>query len=86
MIPRNQIPDKTVLKSVLQKMTRKGTSSNRVNATVRSGDVTLAGTIDYEYQRRSILSSANSIPWVKRVIDQLRVEKKKTLSGNDSDV
>jgi len=86
MIPRNQIPDKTVLKSVLQKMTRKGTSSSRVNATVRSGDVTLAGAIDYEYQRRSILSSANSIPWVKRVIHQLRVEKKKTLSGNDSDV
>ena len=77
MTPRNQIPDKTVLKSVLQKMTRKGTSSNRVNATVRSGDVTLAGTIDYEYQRRSILGSANSIPGVKRVIDQLRVEEKK---------
>ena len=79
MIPRNQIPDKTVLKSVLQKMTRKGTSSSRVKATVRSGDVTLAGTIDYEHQRRSVLSSANSIPGVKRVIDQLRVEKKKRI-------
>ena len=77
MIPRNQIPDKTILKSVLQKMTRKGTSSSQVKATVRSGDVTLAGTIDYEYQRRSVLSSAKSIPGVKRVIDQLRVEKKK---------
>ena len=79
MILRNQIPDKTVLKSVLQRMTRKGTSSSRVKATVRSGDVTLTGTIDYEHQRRSVLSSANSIPGVKRVIDQLRVEKKKKI-------
>jgi osmotically-inducible protein OsmY len=77
MTLRNQISDKTVLKSVLQKMTRKGTGSGRVKATVRSGDVTLAGTIDYEHERRPILSSANSIPGVKRVIDQLRVEKKK---------
>ena len=77
MIPNNQIPDQTVLKSVLQKMTRKGTSSSRVTATVRSGDVTLTGTIDYEHQRRSVVSSATNIPGVKRVIDQLRVEKKK---------
>lgn len=73
----NKTPDKTVLKNVLQKMTRKGTSSSRVKATVRSGDVTIAGTIDYEHERRSILSSVNSVPGVKRVIDQLRVEKKK---------
>ena len=79
MIPRNQIPDKTVLKSVLQKMTRKGTSSSRVKATVRSGDVTLAGTIDYEHQRRSVLSSANSIPGSQTRYDQLRVEKKKRI-------
>ena len=75
---RNQpIPDKTVLRNVLQKMTRKGTSSSRINAAVRNGDVTIAGTIDYEYERRSILSSVNGVPGVKRVVDQLRVEKKK---------
>ena len=74
---RNQVPDKTLLQSVLQRMTRKGASSSRVKATVRSGDVTIAGTIDYEHERRSILSSANSVPGVKRIIDQLRVEKKK---------
>ena len=79
MMLRNQIPDKSILKSVMQKMMRKGTSSSRITSTVRSGDVTLAGTIDYEHQRRSILSSANSVPGVKRVIDQLRVEKKKRI-------
>ena len=73
----NQVPDKTLLKSVTQKLTRKGANSSRVKATVRSGDVTIAGSIDYEHERRSIVSSANSVPGVRRVIDQLRVEKKK---------
>lgn len=77
MTLRNQIPDKTLLKIVLQNMMRKGTSSSRVTATVRSGDVTIAGTIDYEHQRRSVVNSANNIPGVKRVIDQLHVEKRK---------
>ena len=73
----HQVPDKTLLNNVLQRMTRKGISATRVKATVRNGDVTIAGTIDYEHERRSILSSVNSVPCVKRVVDQLRVEKKK---------
>jgi osmotically-inducible protein OsmY len=77
MTLRNQIPDKTLLKSVLQNMMRKGTNSRRVTATARSGDVTITGTIDYEHQRRSVVNSANNITGVKRIIDQLRVEKKK---------
>ena len=74
---RNPIPDKTLLKNVVQKMMRQGTNSSRVAATVRGGDVTLTGTIGYEYERRSILRSASNIPGVRRVIDQLRVEPKK---------
>ncbi|MCA9216246.1 MAG: BON domain-containing protein [Planctomycetales bacterium] len=73
----HQIPDKTLLKNVIQRMARKGISSARVKATVRNGDVTIAGTMDYEYERRSILNSVNSVPGIKRVVDQLRVEKKK---------
>ncbi len=77
MTLKNQIPDKTLLRSVLQNMMRKGTNSSRVTATARSGDVTITGTIDYEHQRRPILNSANNITGIKRVIDQLRVEKRK---------
>lgn len=77
MTIRNQIPDKTLLKSVLQNMTRKGINSSRVKATAQSGSITIAGTIDYDHERRSILNSVSSITGVKRVIDQLRVEKKK---------
>ena len=72
-----QVPDKTLLKNVLQRMTRKGIGSARIKATVRSGDVTIAGTIDYEHERRSILNSVNSVSGAKRVVDQLRVEKKR---------
>jgi osmotically-inducible protein OsmY len=73
----NQIPDKTLYRSVLQSLTRKGTGSSRVTATVRSGEVTLTGAIAYEYERRPLLRSASSVPGVRRVIDQLRVEQRK---------
>lgn len=73
----NQIPDKTLLRGVQQKLMRKGTSTSRITATVRNGDVTIAGTIDYEHERRSIISTSNSVTGVKRTIDQLRVEKRK---------
>jgi len=76
MTLKNQIPDKSLLKSVTQGMMRKGTNSSRVTATVRSGEVTISGTIDFEHQRRSILGSVNNITGIKRVVDQLRVEKK----------
>lgn len=74
---RSQIPDKTLLKSVLQNMTGKGVNVSRIKATVQSGSVTITGTIDYDHERRSITNSVNSITGVKRVVDQLQVEKKK---------
>lgn len=74
---QQSIPDKTVLKNVIQRMARKGVNSSRIKATVRNGDVSIAGTIDFEHERRSVVASVNSTPGVRRVIDQLRVEKKK---------
>jgi len=74
---RKQIPDKELLKSVLQNMTRKGVNPSRVKATVQSGTVSIVGAIDYDHQRRSIINAVGSITGVKRVIDQLRVEKRK---------
>ncbi len=79
MAIESPLPDKTILKHVTQSMTRKGTGSSRVAVTVRSGDVTLTGTIGYEYERRALLRSASNVPGVRRVIDQLRVEPKKKI-------
>ena len=78
MTLRNPMPDKTLLKNVLQKLVRKGTGSqSRVTAAARNGDVTLMGTVGYEHQRRAIVRSVSSVSGVRRVIDQLRVELKK---------
>ncbi|MEZ6116978.1 MAG: BON domain-containing protein [Pirellulaceae bacterium] len=74
----NNVPDKTLLKTVTQKLLRTGSSSSRITPTVRSGDVTLAGVIGFEHERRGIVRSVSSIPGVRRVIDQLRlIERKK---------
>ena len=73
-----QIPDKTLLKRVVQKLSQSGTGSpSHVTATIRSGEVTLTGTLRYEHERRPILRSANGISGIRRVIDQLRVVPKK---------
>lgn len=73
----NQIPDKTVLKDVTQKLARSGTQG-KITAAVRSGDVTLTGTIAFEHQRRSIIRFASGVSGVRRVIDQLQVAPKKS--------
>ena len=74
----SQIPDKTIAKQVNQKLARSGGSQSHVTTTVRNGDVTLTGTLQYEHARRSILNAANGISGVRRVIDQMRVIPKKT--------
>ena len=78
----NQVPDKTLLRNVERKISRKISGTNRVSVSVRSGDVTLKGVIGYEHERRPILSSVNSVPGVRRVLDQLQVVDKKKFSSN----
>ena len=70
----SQIPDKTLHRSVSQKLTqRSGGSGSKLTVTVISGVVTLNGTLAQEYQRKAILSSMNGITGVKRVIDKMTV-------------
>ena len=53
----NQIPDKTLLKQVIQKLARRGSGAqSHVTPTVRTGDLTLTGTLRYEHERRVLLS------------------------------
>jgi hypothetical protein len=42
----------------------------------RKGDVTLTGTIQFEYQRIAALHAARGIDGVRRVMDQLKVQAK----------
>ena len=76
----DQIPDKTLLKQVVQKLARSGTGSqSRVTAAVRSGDLTLTGTLQYEHERRCVIRSTSGISGIRRVIDQMRVERRKRI-------
>lgn len=73
-----KVPDKAILKSVNDKLSRAGGGSNtKVTATVRQGDVTLSGVLQYEMQRQPLVRAATSVPGVRRVIDQLQVNKVK---------
>ncbi len=74
----NVVPDKTLLRNVVQRLSRIGAGKpSQVTATVRSGDVTMSGTIAHEHERRLVLKAASSVAGVRRVIDQLRVEVKR---------
>lgn len=68
------VPDKTLLKSVTQKLAQRvAGSGSKIVANVSAGAVTLSGTLSQEYLRRSIISSMSGIGGVRRVIDQMTV-------------
>ena len=70
----NQVPDKTLLIAVSQKLIqRSGGSGCKLTASVSSGTVTLSGILAQEYQRRAIISAMNGVGGVRRVVDQMQV-------------
>jgi osmotically-inducible protein OsmY len=74
----NEVNDKSLLQKVNQRLGRAGSGGkNRIVATVRRGDVTLSGVLQYEIQRRNVVRAASSVAGVRRVIDQMKVEPKK---------
>jgi hypothetical protein len=71
MFGRNENSDKTLLKSIQRRLERAG-SSNRLNATVRQGTVTLTGQLQYEKQRLQITNAIKGVSGVRQVLDQLK--------------
>ena len=71
----SRIPDKVILQKVNQKLTRCGIGSGvRIDVTVRNGMVTLAGMLDYDYQRKPLLRAAAGVQGVRSVVDRLQVK------------
>ena len=69
-----QVPDKSLLRSVSQKLMQKAAGGgSKINASVSSGVVTLSGVLAQEHQRRMIMSAMTGISGVKRVIDTMSV-------------
>jgi osmotically-inducible protein OsmY len=76
----DKVPDSALLKKVNERLGRTGTGGTaKVTAAVRSGQVTLTGTLQYEMQRAAMLKAANSAAGVSRVLDQMTVALKKRL-------
>ena len=77
MLRNEPVPDKTILKKVNQRLMKTGLGSRcRITATVRSGQVSLSGNIQYENQRRPALRAVGSVEGGKGVVDQLQVQSR----------
>ena len=71
------VSDKVLLQKINQRLARMGSGQSHFTAAVRSGEVTLAGTLQYEIQRQPLVKAAGAVGGVRRVIDQLKVVVKK---------
>jgi osmotically-inducible protein OsmY len=76
MFGRKAISDKDLLKTVNQKLSRTGTSSARILATVSHGTVTLTGVIHGEMQRIPLMKAASRVEGVRQVLDQMQIAVK----------
>ncbi|WP_286177507.1 BON domain-containing protein [Rhodopirellula sp. JC639] len=72
----NRIPDKTILKNVQSRLSKKCSGSPKVSGDVRSGEVTLNGTIKNEVERKQIIRAVSTVEGVSRVIDRIKVEQR----------
>jgi osmotically-inducible protein OsmY len=74
----NEVPDKTILLKVNQRIQQTGTGSQtKVTVNVNRGEVTVGGSLQYEMQRQNILRAAQRVPGVRRVIDKMQLQEKK---------
>ena len=77
MYGKDSASDKTILTKVNQRLARTGLGSgSRVTATVRGGQVTLSGNIQYEMQRRPTLRAADGVDGIRGIVDQLQVRSR----------
>jgi osmotically-inducible protein OsmY len=71
----NRVPDKTIQSRINQRLSSCGAGSRvHVTAVVRSGTVTLSGTLDFDYQRKPLLRAASGVNGVRLVVDHLKVK------------
>lgn len=80
MFGNEPVADRALLKKVNQRLERTGLGSRcRVAVTIRRGQVTLSGNIQYEHQRRPALKAVSSVQGVRGVVDRLQVQSREAL-------
>lgn len=68
-----RVSDKALAQKIQQRLARTGMSSQtRVTVTVRNGDVTISGNLQYEMQRSHALTAVRGVAGVRGVNDQLQ--------------
>ncbi len=73
----NKVPDETIIQNVTRQLSNRGMQSPcHIAVTAHKGDVTLSGTIQYEYQRIAALHAVRGVDGVRRVMDHLQVQAK----------
>ena len=69
-----KVPDRLLAQKVALHLINHGIRPPcRVDANVHNGVVTLTGVIQFDNQRRNAIRSAQAVPGVTRVVDQMRV-------------
>ncbi len=74
MPSESKVPDRLLAQKIAQHLINHGIRPPcRVDANVHNGVVTLTGVIQFDNQRRNAIRSAQAVPGVSRVVDQMRV-------------
>jgi len=75
---QEKIDDPTIARKVTEKLSSSGIRAPcRVTVASSKGNITLAGSIQYEHQRQAAMRAASSVTGVQRVVDQMKVTPKK---------
>ena len=74
MFGKETTPDRAILKDVNKRLSRSGTGRGMIAATVRGGQVTLTGRVQYESQRRALMQTVRRVDGMKGVTDQIKVK------------
>ena len=77
--------DRVVIQKVTQMLINHGIRTPcDIHIASKGGNVTLSGTIQYDFQRKNAVRTAMGVPGVRRVIDQLTVKHRETWTDRTS--
>jgi osmotically-inducible protein OsmY len=71
MFGKENMPDNRILKDVNKRLAKAGGGRSRITATVRNGQVTVTGQIQYENQRHPVMQAVSRVDGVQSVSDQI---------------
>lgn len=71
-----RVPDKRIIQKVTQRLGRAGIAQCKIGVSVRNGNVTLTGVLQYETQRRPLINAARGVEGVRSVVDEMTVKPK----------